>query len=134
MKYLARLRRDERGASAVEAAFALPVLLLFVFGTAQLGAILAANAGMQHALGEGARMATLFPQPTDDAIKAKVDDSEFGILIGQINDSTISTPATSVCTRCRDLQVTYTVTPNFVAYTLPEITITRNKRIYTSTS
>ena len=37
-----------------------PMLLLFVYGIFQFGVILQANAGMQHALGEGARLATLY--------------------------------------------------------------------------
>ena len=32
----------------------------------QFGVILQANAGMQHALGEGARYATLYPKPADN--------------------------------------------------------------------
>lgn len=132
MKCLEKLRRDEHGAAAIEMAFALPVLLLFVFGIFQIGVILQANAGMQHALGEGARLATIFPQPADFVIVSKMDDSEFGMSVGTFNTPTISTPATSGCTSCRDLQVTYTVTPNFVFFTLPAMTLTRNKRVYTT--
>ncbi|MDQ3040584.1 MAG: pilus assembly protein [Pseudomonadota bacterium] len=132
MKWLTKLRRDEQGVAAMEMAFALPVLLLFVFGIFQIGVILQANAGMQHALGEGARLATLYPKRTDAVIVAKMDDSEFGMSVGTFNTPTISTPATSVCANCRDLQVTYTVTPNFVFFTAPQITLTRNKRVYTA--
>lgn len=132
MRWLKNLRTNERGAAAIEMAFALPVLLLFVFGIFQIGVILQANAGMQHALGEGARLATIFPKPSDAAIVTKMDNSEFGMSVGTFNQPTISTPATSVCTNCRDLQVTYTVAPNFVFFTLPAITLTRNKRVYTA--
>lgn len=132
MKWFKKLTRDEQGVAAVEMAFALPVLLLFVFGIFQFGVILQANAGMQHALGEGARLATLYPKRSDAVIVAKMDDSEFGMSVGVFNASTISTPATTVCSNCRDLQVTYTVTPNFIFFTLPAITLTRNKRVYTA--
>ena len=132
MTFLTKVRRDERGAAAVEMAFALPVLLLFVFGIFQFGVILQANAGMQHALGEGARFATLFPKPADAAIVTRMNDSEFGMSVGTFNMPTISTPATSACTNCRDLQVTYTVAPNFVFFTLPPRTLTRTKRVYTA--
>ena len=132
MTFLNKIRRDEQGVAAVEMAFALPVLLLFVFGIFQIGVILQANAGMQHALGEGARFATLFPKPADTAIVTKMDESEFGMSVGTFNMPTISTPATTACTNCRDLQVTYTVTPNFVFFTAPAITLTRNKRVYTA--
>lgn len=132
MNWLKKLRRDEQGVAAMEMAFALPVLLLFVFGIFQLGVILQANAGMQHALGEGARLATIFPKPSDAAIVTKMDESEFGMNVGTFHTPTISTPATSVCTNCRVLQVTYTVTPNFVFFNGPQITLTRNKRVYTA--
>jgi Flp pilus assembly protein TadG len=132
MTWLKKLRNDEQGVAAIEMAFALPVLLLFVFGIFQIGVILQANAGMQHALGEGARLATIFPKPTDAAIVTKMDESEFGMNVGTFHTPTISTPATSVCTNCRDLQVTYTVTPDFIFFTAPTITLTRNKRVYTA--
>lgn len=132
MKWLKNLRHDQHGVAAMEMAFALPVLLLFVFGIFQIGVILQANAGMQHALGEGARFATIYPQPDDDDIVEEMEDAVFGMNVGTFNQPTISTPATSACTNCRDLQVTYTVTPNFVFFTAPEITLTRNKRVYTA--
>ncbi len=116
----------------MEMAFALPVLLLFVFGIFQIGVILQANAGMQHALGEGARFATIYPQPDDDDIVEEMEDAVFGMNVGTFNQPTISTPAAAVCANCRDLQVTYTVTPNFVFFTAPAITLTRNKRVYTA--
>ncbi len=132
MNWLGKLRRDEQGVAAIETAFALPVLLLFVFGIFQFGVILQANAGMQHALGEGARFATIFPKPDDKDIVEEMEDAVFGMNVGTFNQPTISTPATAVCTNCRDLQVTYTVTPNFVFFTAPAITLTRNKRVYTA--
>ena len=54
-----RLKRDEQGAAAVEMALALPVLIIFIYGIFQIGMVMAASAGMQHALGEGARLATI---------------------------------------------------------------------------
>ncbi len=132
MSWLEKLRRDEQGVAAIETAFALPVLLLFVFGIFQIGVILQANAGMQHALGEGARLATIYPQPADAAIVSKMDESEFGMNVGTFNTPTVTTPPATACTNCRDLQVTYTVTPNFVFFTAPAITLTRNKRVYTA--
>lgn len=132
MTRLKNIRRDEQGVAAIEMAFALPILLLFVFGIFQFGVILQANAGMQHALGEGARLAILFPQPADNLIVSRMDNSEFGMNVGTFNPSTISTPASTVCTNCRDLQVTYTVTPNFIFFSAPAITLTRSKRVYTT--
>lgn len=132
MKCLANLRRDEQGVAAIEMAFAMPVLLLFVFGMFQFGVIMQANAGMQHALGEGARLATLFPRRADSVILDRMNASVFGMNVGRFNAPTITTPASTVCANCRDLQVTYTVTPDFVFFSAPEITLTRKKRVYTA--
>lgn len=130
---LKHIRRDESGAAAIEMAFALPILLLFVFGIFQFGVIFQANAGMQHALGEGARMATIFPAPDDDAIEEKMAESVFGMNVGTFGTPTVTTPATSVCTDCRLLTVTYTYQPDFVFFTGPPISLTRTKQVYTAT-
>ena len=129
----ATIRKDERGAAAIEMAFALPILLLFVFGIFQFGVILHANAGMQHALGEGARYATLYPKPADNLIVSKMSDSVFGMNIGTFSTPTVTTPAAADCTNCRLLTVNYTVTPDFVFFTGPQITLVRTKRVYVST-
>jgi Flp pilus assembly protein TadG len=129
---LSRLRRDERGAAVIELAFALPILLLFVYGIFQLGVILQANAGMQHALGEAARYATLYPKPADNLIEQKMADEVFGIDVGTFNAPSVTTPASNVCSNCRLLTVSYTVTPDFLFFSAPSITLTRTKQVYVS--
>lgn len=122
--------RDDSGAAAIEMAFALPILLLFVFGIFQFGVIFQANAGMQHALGEGARMATIFPAPADDAIVDKMRESVFGMNVGTFGQPTVTTPSATVCTECRLLTVTYTYQPDFVFFSGPPISLTRTKQVY----
>jgi Flp pilus assembly protein TadG len=126
------IRNDERGVAVIEMAFALPILLLFVFGIFQFGVILQANAGIQHALGEGARYATLYPKPSDSLIQAKMANEVFGLNVGTFSAPTVGTPESSVCTNCRLLTVNYTVTPNFVFFSGPPITLVRSKRVYVS--
>ena len=122
-----RLRKNDEGAAVVEVAFALPIMLVLVYGIFQLGVIFAANAGMQHALGEGARMATIYPSPTDTQIKAQMNAKLFGTKIGTF---TVADPTGT--TNYKDLQVSYTVTPNFLFFKLPAVTINRTKRVYLS--
>ena len=126
-------RRDEHGAAAIEMAFALPILLIFVYGIFQFGVILQANAGMQHALGEGARYATLYPKPADTLIQTKMSNEVFGMNIGTFGTPTVTTPATSVCTNCRLLTVTFTYTPDFLFFSGPAISLTRTKQVYVVT-
>jgi len=127
-----KLRNDEQGAAAIEMAFTLPILTLFIYGIFQVGVVMAADAGMQHALGEGARLATLYPTPTDDAIKTRISDKKFGVLIGKFNDPTVTDPGAGACSKCRDLAVSYEVTPNFLFFNGPKITLNRSKRVYLS--
>jgi Flp pilus assembly protein TadG len=137
MSKLKILRGNEQGAAAIEFAIALPVLLVMIYGIFQVGLVFQANAGMQHALGEGARLATLCtPTATgcnsasDSAIVAKMSAKKFGMNIGTFGTPTVTTPATSVCTHCKDLTVTYTVTPNYLFFNGPAISLTRTKRVY----
>lgn len=123
-------RRNERGAAAIEMAFALPILLVFVYGIFQFGVILQANAGMQHALGEGARYATLYPKPADSLIQTKMSDKVFGMKVGTFSAPSVTTPEADVCTNCRLLTVSFTVTPNFLFFSGPPITLTRTKQVY----
>ena len=137
MMLLKLLRRNQRGAAAVEFAIALPVMLVMIYGIFQVGLIYQANAGMQHALGEAARLATLCTpsgqtctSPSDTAIVAKMNETKFGTNIGTFSTPSVTTPAPAQCTFCRDLSITYTVTPNFLFFTAPPITLTRSKRVY----
>ena len=63
MKLNRRLSRDDRGAAAVEMAFALPIFVVMIWAFVQLAQVYRAVAGMQQALGEGARYATLCLNP-----------------------------------------------------------------------
>ena len=128
---IAKLCRDERGVAAVEMALTLPLLLTFIYGIFQIGVILAANAGMQHALGEGARFATLFPTPTNEQIATRMSDKVFGVKVGVFGTPTVADPPTGQ-TGYRDLAVTYSVTPNFLFFNGPPIALTRTKRVYLS--
>ena len=125
-----QIRRDKRGAAAIEMAFALPILLMFVYGIFQFGVILQANAGMQHALGEGARYATLFPKPADNLIVTRISNEVFGMKIGTFGTPTVTTPASGTCTDCRLLTVTFSYTPDFLFFSGPTINLTRTKQVY----
>lgn len=132
MMWAKRIGRNEAGASAIEMAFALPILLLFIFGIFQFGVIFLANAGMQHALGEGARYATIYPKPADSLIADRMSATVFGMNVGTFGTPTVTTPSSSTCTNCRLLTVTYTYTPDFVFFSGPAIELTRTKQVYTA--
>jgi Flp pilus assembly protein TadG len=141
MSKIFTLRRDQRGAATIEMAIALPTLILFLWGIFQVGVAFQAKAGMQHALGEGARLATLCYNPTaangcsvpsNDAIEAKITDRVFGTKVGEFSDPTVTDgPAGE---NYKDLSVTFTMTPNFLFFSGPPVDITETKRVYIANS
>src|SRR5438046_2661324 len=106
MRMLRRLRRNQRGAAVIEMAFALPVLVLFLWMIVQAGLMLRAMSGIQHGLGEGARYATLYPKPNDQAIHDKIEAAVYGIGPGHFTIYDPS-PGTADGANYMDLKVKY---------------------------
>lgn len=136
-----RLARDENGAAVVEMAFALPVLVVMLYAFVQLAEVYRAVAGMQQALGEGARYATLCltqsatgcAAPSTDQIQAKINSSVYGIGPGTF---TVAPPAfgTSGTASYYDLSVTYSQPTTLLMFPGPTMALTRSKRVWISTS
>lgn len=132
-----RLRCDETGAAAVEMAFALPVLIVMLWILVQFAQIYQALAGIQQALGEGARYATICvsvsssgcTSPTAAEIKAKIAASVYGTGAGTF---TISDPAggTFGTSKYYDLVVRYSQPTNMIFFQGPTVTLARSKRVW----
>lgn len=120
--------RDIRGATTIEIALILPVFLMMIFGTIQLGMIFMGQAGMSHALGEGARMATIFPTPSDASIKKKMEDDVF--KAANFGQYTVSEPARTGL--YMTLHVKYVMPMNFFMVSLPNIVLEKEKVVYTA--
>lgn len=136
MSQLRALLRDDRGASTVEMALSLPVLITFIYGIFICGLMFQANAGMQHALGEGARQATIFPIQDNATIKAKMDAKVFGAGGGTFTSSVFDAGAIFGCnspttgTNYKTLRVTYARPVSFLFFNAPNLSITRCKTVY----
>lgn len=126
---LLRLRRDTRGAAVIEMAFALPAMIIMMWAIVQLGLVFRAMSGIQHALGEGARYATLFPQPDNDQIHDKIEDAVYGIGPGTF---TIEEPVADIedGSVYLDLTVSYTQSTDLLLLPGPDITVSRTKRVW----
>jgi len=132
-----RLCRNDRGAATIEMAFALPAFVLMTWMLLQLGLVYRAVAGMQHALGQGARYATLCvnpsatgcASPTAVQIKTMVNDSVYGTGPGTF---TVADPVsgTSGASMYYDLTVDYTQQTNMLLFPGPTITVNRSKRVW----
>ena len=131
MKLLKLLKRDERGVAVIEIAIVLPVLILFIYGIFQIGILYQANAGMQHALGEGARYATLClspdpcENPTATQVQAEINANVFGTKPG-----TFTVPTPTVASGEMTLTVNYSQPMNFLFFPGPTVTMSRTKKVY----
>jgi len=144
-----RLAKDKEGAAAVEMAFALPILIVMIWAFVQLAQVYRAVAGMQQALGEGARYATLCltqsstgctapspgtgTSPATGTIKAKIYSSVYGIGPGTF---TVADPVagSSGTANYYDLSVTYSQPTDLLLFQGPTMSLTRTKRVWISTS
>ena len=121
-----QLLRNDRGAAIIEMAFALPAFIVMVWGLIQLGLIYRANSGIQHALGQGARYATLYPTPTDDNILGQMRAAVYGIGPGEFTPIVTDVPAQGY----KDLKVTYEQDTDFLFFPGPRINVTKSKRVW----
>jgi Flp pilus assembly protein TadG len=119
------LTRDERGAAAIETAFALPIFIMLLWAIIQFGLMFRATAGMQHALGEGARYATIFPRPADADVKAFVKAKVYGIGPGTFADPVITSGPGYL-----DLSVNYKQPTSLLLLPGPTIDVTKTKRVW----
>lgn len=122
------LRRTE-GSAAVEFAIAAPVLLLMIFGLIKLGIMFSANAGLQHAVDEGARFATIYPKPSTAAITARVTSSKFGLDPSRLTAPTIVYGEADGADFA-EVTMAYSMPVNFVFFDAPDVTLTRTRRAY----
>lgn len=136
-----RIVRSQDGVAAIEMAFALPVLIVMIWAFVQLAQIYRAMAGIQQALGEGARYATLCLSPTSlgcsapdaSSVQTKIQDSVYGIGPGTF---TIDTPVsgTDGTGNYYDLTVRYTQPTDLLLFAGPTINVSRSKRVWIAAS
>ena len=128
-----KLIRNERGAAVIEMAFALPILVLFIWMLVQLGLVFRATSGIQHALGEGARLATVWPEPSAADVKARVEEAVYGIGPGDFNVPD-PVPGADCDDSCLDVTVEYEQETDLLLFPGPTITVSRTKRVWTAGS
>ena len=121
------------GSAAVEFALAVPVLILFIYGFFTMGLIYQANAGLQNALGEGARFATLYIEanngpPSDSEIQTRITSGQFGLSGGTLQPPEIDN--TDIANGWKTIRLTYSRPTEFLFFPGPTINVTREKRVY----
>lgn len=79
MRSSVRSAMGERGASAIEFALLFPLFVVLVIGALEMGARYMAQAGLANGVNGAARLATIYPTPNDEAIRAEILSNSFGI-------------------------------------------------------
>lgn len=131
MSFLTCLRRSQRGVTLIEFALVLPALLTFIVGITQLGTLFYVNSDLRAAVAEGARLAELYPAPSDSAITTGVS-SKFVHLSGSNLTAPTVTHATDTSGQPYiEVTAAYRVPLNFIFFTVSPITLTETRRVYT---
>jgi Flp pilus assembly protein TadG len=128
---LLRLARNRRGATAAEFSMVLPLFMMFVMAFIGVGSVFWANAGLRHGVGEGARVATLFPRRSAGQISTAIVRNSFGL--GGVMTTPTITPGTA---NGQDfVDITVTVNPRFDLFFIEvePITLTETRRVYRPT-
>lgn len=131
MRMFQRVTRNERGAAVMEFALAAPVLFTLVIGVAQMGILFFANAGLQNAVAAGARVAAVFPQPSNDEIIAALNNAQFFTSSVETATPTVtpSDPDEDVC--YVDVSMSYTVPLDFLFFETDPVTLAQTRRVFT---
>lgn len=130
-----KLIPNNQGAAVIETAFALPILILFIWILLQLGLVFRASSGIQHALGEGARAATVWSEDGVDAadIQDEVEAAVYGIGPGEFTVP-LPTAGTDCDDQCLDVVVQYTQDTDLLFFPGPTIDIEHSKRVWLASS
>ena len=124
-----RLIKNQRAAAAIEFGLALPPFLILLMGALQLGIVAMARTGLQHAVDEGARYATIFPTPSDAAIIAYVKQKRVGLDPAYASEPTIS-HGTQYGVAYTEITMSYSRPLDFLVYQTAPISVSYTRRAY----
>jgi hypothetical protein len=127
---LAAIGANDRAASVLEFALAVPILVAMLVGIAELGIVLFANAGLETAVAEGARMASLNPRPDDDVILAKMAPDRFALDPENISGPTLTVGETAAGHDYVDVAMGYSTRLHFLFIETPPIAWRKTRRVY----
>ena len=129
IRRVSRMAACRSGAAAAEFAIVAPLLICAIFVTFQFGTLFFANAVLQNAIGEGARLATLWPRRTQTEIASELQASQFGLNAQNLSDPQFVT-GKSGGQDFIDITMTYTVDLDFVLFKIEDVTLQETRRAY----
>jgi len=125
------LRRDSRGIGAVEFALVAPVLISFIIGVSQLGRMFFANADMKSAIAAGARVASVYPVPDDDAILDAIDQRLLRDGAENRTQTAVARGTDANGNPYIEITMSYSVPLEFIFFSPPPVTLHDTRRVFT---
>jgi Flp pilus assembly protein TadG len=121
--------RDGRGAMAVEFEFALVVLIAAMLCALQVGVALHTQAGMRHAIGEGARVAMIDAGADETKIEQSIEAAYIGIKAADVVSLTATPSSDAAGMKRVELSLTYDFRPNLMLVQLPAVRMNVSRTI-----
>jgi len=118
---LGRLARCARGATAVEFAFAAPVIVMLLVGILQVSVALHAAGGIRNAIGEGVRFAKVHRVATAAEVEAQVRRNFTGLDPARVRSLTVERGRTAAGAPFARISIAYD--PQIVIPFLPPRTV-----------
>jgi Flp pilus assembly protein TadG len=129
MKHL-RIFRDSRGLGAVEFALVAPALFTLIIGITQLGVLYFANADLRNAVAAGARYASIFPRPSEDAIKQRTTQQVARLQTGKLSAPKVTYAMDANGYQYAEIEMSYNVPLDFVLFKSPAVTLVERRRVF----
>lgn len=126
---LSALRRDQGGASAIEFALVAPLLIAIIVGTAQMGRLYLAHAGLRNLVADSARFASISPRPNDGAIKDRLRSGGFGLEQSRLSEPVV-TYGSEGAANWAMLEARYSIQLNFVFWQPAPIQLAQQRRVF----
>lgn len=129
-KIVGNLRKNTSGVAAIEFAFAAPLLVMLMIGVLQLGMVLHANGGLRHAVGEGVRLAKVYPTATETQVLDEVKSSYSGIDPANVKTLTFERGSTIAGARFASISMSYEVDLVIPFAPVPPIILSQSRTVY----
>ncbi|MGL6042287.1 MAG: hypothetical protein ACRC1J_00015, partial [Sandaracinobacteroides sp.] len=104
-------------------------LVIGLFGCIQFSILFFANAGLQNAVGDSARQATLWPRRTQSQLVAELDASKFGLEASRLSAPQF-TYGTSGGQAYVEISMTYTTELDLAFFKVNGIVLSESRRAY----
>ena len=129
IRVVKQLRRDNRGASAIEFALVVPFLVAIIVGVAQMGRVYLADAGLRNLVADSARFASISPRPSDDQIKARLRSGGFGLDTRNLSEPAVTYGAENGANWAQ-INMTYSIQLDFIFWRPAPIRLVEQRKVY----